>query len=56
MDGSNAMTGDLKIGGKNILNVRALSDHKEDDPLETRELDLYSVVNKQYLNTILKKD
>ena len=51
------MTGDLKIGGKNILNVRALSDHKEDDPLETRERDLYSVVNKQYLNTkFLKKD
>ena len=46
LDGSRIMTGDLKMAGKNILNVRALSDHNEDDPLETRERDLYSVVNK----------
>ena len=49
------MTGDLKIGGKNILNVRPLSDHKEDDPLETRARDLYSVVNKQYQYNFFKK-
>ena len=55
LDGSKAMTGDLKMGGKNILNVRALSDLKEDDPLETRERDLYSVVNKQYQYNFFKK-
>ena len=45
------------MGGKNILNIRSLSDHKDDDPCEVRERDLYSVVNKQYLNTkFLKVD
>ena len=42
---------------KIFLKVRALSDYKEDDSLSTRERDLYSVVNKQYLNTkFLQKD
>ena len=45
------------MGGKNILNIRSLSDHKDDDPCEVRERDLYSVFNKQYLNTkFLKVD
>ena len=51
IDGSSVMDGDLKMGGNNILNIRSLSDHKDDDPCERRERDLYSVVNKEYLNT-----
>ena len=43
------MDGDLKMGGNNILNIRSLSDHKDDDPYERRERDLYIVVNKEYL-------
>ena len=55
IDGSSVMDGDLKMGGNNILNIRSLSDHKDDDPCERRERDLYSVVNKEYLNTKFKK-
>ena len=51
------MTGDFKMGGKKILNIRTLEDYKEDDPYEIRERDLYSAVNKEYLNTkFLKND
>ena len=51
------MDGDLKMGGNKILNVRLLEDYKVDYPCEVRERDLYSVVNKQYLNTkFLKVD
>ena len=50
LDGSKSMTGDLKVGGKNILNIRTLEDYKEDDPYEKRVKDLYSAVNKEYLN------
>ena len=49
IDGSSVMDGDLKMGGNNILNIRSLSDHKDDDPYERRERDLYIVVNKEYL-------
>ena len=44
------MAGDFKVGGKKILNIRTLKDHKEDDPYEIRVKDLYSAVNKEYLN------
>ena len=36
LDGSKAMTGDFKVGGKKILNIRTLEDSKEDDPYEIR--------------------
>ena len=56
LDGSKAMTGDFKMGGKKILNIRTLEDYKEGDQYEIRERDLYSAVNKEYLNTkFLKK-
>ena len=57
INGDIAMDGDLKMGGNKILNVRSLEDYKVDYPCEVRERDLYSVVNKQYLNTkFLKVD
>ena len=40
----------FKVGGKKILNIRTLKDYKEDDPYEIRVKDLYSAVNKEYLN------
>ena len=51
------MDGDLKMGGNKNLNIRSLEDYKVDDSYEVRERDLYSVFNKQYLNTkFLKVD
>ena len=51
------MTGDLDIGGNNILSVENLTDYKDDDPYDYRVKDVKSVVNKEYLNEkFLKKD
>ena len=44
------MTGNFKGGGKKNLDIRTLEDYKEDDPYEKRVKDLYSAVNKEYLN------
>ena len=56
-DGSRSMTGDLDIGGNNILKVENLTDYKDDDPYDYRVKDVKSVVNKEYLNEkFLKKD
>ena len=56
-DGSRSMTGDLDIGGNNILSVENLDDYKVDDPYEVRVRDLRSAVNKEYLNEkFLKRD
>ena len=56
-DGSRSMTGDLDIGGNNILKVENLTDCKDDDPYDYRVKDVKSVVNKEYLNEkFLKKD
>ena len=49
-DGSNTMTGNLKLGGKNILQVENLTDYKDTDPYDYRVKDVKSVVNKEYLN------
>ena len=56
-DGSRSMTGDLDIGGNNILKVENLTDYKDDDPYDYRVKDVKSVVNKEYLNEkFLKRD
>ena len=49
-DGSRSMTGDLDIGGNNILSVENLVDYKDTDPYDYRVKDVKSVVNKEYLN------
>ena len=49
-DGIKAMTGDLDIGFKNVLNLENLTDYKLDDPIDYRIKDLKSVVNKEYLS------
>ena len=49
-DGSRGMTGDLDIGGNNILSVENLVDYKDTDPYKYRVKDVKSVVNKEYLN------
>ena len=48
LDGSKAMTGNLDMGMKNILNVDTLNDYTNNSE---KDRDLKSVVNKQYLNT-----
>ena len=48
LDGSKAMTGNLNMGMKNILNVDTLNDYTNNSE---KDRDLKSVVNKQYLNT-----
>ena len=51
------MTGDLKMGDKNLIGLKNLTDYKVDDPLDYRIRDLSSAVNKEYLNTkFLKND
>ena len=47
-DGSKAMTGNLNMGMKNILNVDTLNDYTNNSE---KDRDLKSVVNKEYLNT-----
>ena len=49
-NGSRGMTGDLDIGGNNILKVENLTDYKDTDPYSYRVKDVKSVVNKEYLN------
>ena len=49
-DGSRSMTGDLDIGGNNILSVENLVDYKDTDSYAYRVKDVKSVVNKEYLN------
>ena len=49
-NGSRGMTGDLDIGGNNILKVENLTDYKDKDPYSYRVKDVKSVVNKEYLN------
>ena len=48
LDGSKAMTGNLDMGMKNILNVDILNDYTNNSE---KDRDLKSVVNKRYLNT-----
>ena len=48
LDGSKAMTGNLNMGMKNILNIDALNDCTDNSE---KDRDLKSVVNKEYLNT-----
>ena len=48
IDGSKAMTGNLNMGMKNILNVDTLNDYTNNSE---KDRDLKSVVNKEYLNT-----
>ena len=48
LDGSKAMTGNLDMGMKNILNVDTLNDYTNNSE---KDRDLKSAVNKQYLNT-----
>ena len=48
LDGSKAMTGNLNMGMKNILNIDMLNDYTDNSE---KDRDLKSVVNKQYLNT-----
>ena len=48
LDGSKAMTGNLNMGMKNILNIDTLNDYTDNSEKDT---DLKSVVNKRYLNT-----
>ena len=43
-------SGDLDIGGNNILSVENLVDYKDTDPYDYRVKDVKSVVNKEYLN------
>lgn len=50
LDGSRAMTGDLKMDSNHILQIKNVDDHKDTDPLSVRRKDLYSAVNKEYLN------
>ena len=49
-DGSRSMTGELDIGGNNILSVENLVDYKDTDPYDYRVKEVKSVVNKEYLN------
>ena len=49
LDGSKAMTGNMDMGSKNILNLENLTDYKVDDPIDYRIKDLKSAVNKEYL-------
>ena len=50
-------SGDLDIGGKNILSVENLKIIKIHDPYDYRVKDVKSVVNKEYLNEkFLKRD
>ena len=49
-NGRRSMTGDLDIGGNNILSVENLTDYKDTDPYDYRVKDVKSVVNKEYLN------
>ena len=48
LDGSKAMTGNLDMGMKNILNVDTLNDYTDNSE---KDRDLKSAVNKEYLNT-----
>ena len=48
LDGSKAMTGNLNMGMKNILNVDTLNDYTDNSE---KDRDLKSAVNKEYLNT-----
>ena len=48
LDGSKAMTGNLNMGMKNILNIDTLNDYTDNSE---KDRDLKSVVNKRYLNT-----
>ena len=48
LDGSKAMTGNLDMGMKKILNVDTLNDYTNNSE---KDRDLKSVVNKRYLNT-----
>ena len=48
LDGSKAMTGNLNMGMKNILNIDTLNDYTDNSE---KDRDLKSVVNKEYLNT-----
>ena len=50
LGGGNKMSGDLDIGGNNILSVENLTDYKDTDPYDYRVKDVKSVVNKEYLN------
>ena len=52
LDGSKAMTGNLNMGMKNILNIDTLNDYTDNSE---KDRDLKSVVNKQYLNTYFLK-
>ena len=47
LDGSKAMTGNLDMGMKNILNVDTLNDYTDNSE---KDRDLKSAVNKEYLN------
>ena len=48
LDGSKAMTGNLDMGMKKILNVDTLNDYTDNSE---KDRDLKSAVNKEYLNT-----
>ena len=48
LDGSKAMTGNLDMGMKKILNVDTLNDYSDNSK---KDRDLKSAVNKEYLNT-----
>ena len=48
LDGSKAMTGNLNMGMKNILNIDTLNGYTDNSE---KDRDLKSVVNKEYLNT-----
>ena len=48
LDGSKAMTGNLNMGMKNILNIDTLNDYTDNSE---KDRDLKSVVNKENLNT-----
>ena len=48
LDGSKAMTGDLDMGMKKILNIDTLNDYTNNSE---KDRDLKSAVNKEYLNT-----
>ena len=48
LDGSKAMTGDLDMGMKKILNIDTLNDYTDNSE---KERDLKSAVNKEHLNT-----
>ena len=48
LDGNKAMTGDLDMGMKKILNIDTLNDYTDNSE---KDRDLKSAVNKEYLNT-----